>query len=129
MWWRFLAFCVLVSLVLFVVLSSIYGRPVVHLFFHRCCEEDIENDQVIFENFGNNFLRERLVATDVIEMENVTLFPMENIEQVLDGMRKLINVHDPETRESLDDIVDVLITDNSTEVTLETTTQVMKKQI
>lgn len=69
MWCRFITFCVLVCLVLFIVLSCLYGRPVFHLFFHRCCGDDIENDHVIFENFGNNFLKERLVGADIVEVD------------------------------------------------------------
>lgn len=62
MWLRFLTFCILVTLVLIAVLSAIYGRPVINVFFRRCCNEDIENDQTIFANLDNNFLRERLVS-------------------------------------------------------------------
>lgn len=98
MWWRFVTFCLLVTLVLFIVLSCIQGRPALHLFFHRCCEENIENDQVIFENFGNNFLRERLVGADILEVDNGTLFPSEEVEEVMEKLRKMINVHDPNSR-------------------------------
>lgn len=44
------------------VLSCTHGRPVIHLYFRRCCANDIENDQVIFENIEDNILRERLIA-------------------------------------------------------------------
>ena len=79
MWLRFLTFCVLVSLVLVAVLSTIYGRPVINVFFRRCCNEDIENDQTIFANLDNNFLRERLVSDgifsddDYVEVKEVIL--------------------------------------------------------
>lgn len=125
MWWRFLAFCVLVTLVLVVVLTCVYGRPVVHLFFHRCCGEDIENDQVIFENFGDNFLRERLIGTDALNAEDTTAFPFEEVEKVIDGMRRLINVHDPTTRDFYDELAAELMTDDA--ALMETTTDSLKK--
>ena len=87
MWCRFLTFCILVTLILFIVLSCIYKRPVLHLFFHRCCGDDIENDQVIFENFGNNFLRERLIDNTTYVYEDF-----------------MINTHDPKSREVLESI-------------------------
>ncbi|OWR50344.1 hypothetical protein KGM_206574 [Danaus plexippus plexippus] len=95
MWCRFFTFCVLVTIVLMVVLSCIYRRPVIHLFFHRCCADDIENDQVIFENFGNNFLRERLVGAEIVEVDNATLYDDE-----VDSSNKefITNVHDPVQR-------------------------------
>lgn len=92
MWWRFLVFCLLVTLTLFIVLSCIQGKPVIHLFFHRCCEENIENDQVIFENFGNNYLRERLVGAEIIEEVNGTSTE-ESVEMI-----ESLNVHDPRFR-------------------------------
>lgn len=92
MWWRFLVFCLLVTLTLFIVLSCIHGKPVLHLFFHRCCEDNIENDQVIFENLGNNFLRERLVA-EIIEDLNGT-----SSEEMLETISDIFNVHDPRFR-------------------------------
>lgn len=98
MWWRFLTFCVLVTLVLFVVLSCIHGRPVIHLFFHRCCGEDIENDQVIFENFGNNFLRERLVGADLIVVDNDSFVSDKDAEEAMALLRDKLNVHDPRSR-------------------------------
>lgn len=52
------------------------------MFFHRCCSDDIENDQVIFENFGNNFLRERLIDDTTYVYEEIVL-----------------NTHDPRSRE------------------------------
>ncbi|XP_049881100.1 uncharacterized protein LOC126377408 [Pectinophora gossypiella] len=109
MWWRFLTFCVLVSLVLFVVLSCIHGRPVIHLFFHRCCEDDIENDQVIFENFGNNFLRERLVGADIVVDDNDSFVSEFEVEEVIKRMRDKLNVHDPKSRVDLE----VLHTNNT----------------
>ncbi|XP_068623958.1 O-acyltransferase like protein-like [Battus philenor] len=124
MWWRFLAFCVLVSLVLFIVLSCVYGRPVVHLFFHRCCEENIENDQVIFENFGNNFLRERLVGAE--ELGNGTF--LENIEKAIDGIGQLMNVHNPSTRDLYDDLVEELNLDNTDEMVYESTTEIERHE-
>lgn len=66
MWLRFLTFCVLVSLILIAVLSTIYGRPVINIFFKRCCGNDIENDHGIFENFNENSLMERLVSDVII---------------------------------------------------------------
>ncbi|KAM3957223.1 uncharacterized protein ACR2FA_008783 [Aphomia sociella] len=101
MWWRILTFCVLVTLILFVVLSCIHGRPVVHLFFHRCCEDNIENDQVIFENFGNSFIKERLIGVD-IEVNNSSLFSEENVDELIASFRKKNNVHDPRSRDHLD---------------------------
>lgn len=103
MWWRYITFCVLVTLILFIVLSCIQGRPVLHLFFQRCCEENIENDPVIFENFGNNFLRERLVGADILEVDNRTLFPAEEAEDVMEKLREvMMNVHDPRSRNESD---------------------------
>lgn len=67
------------SLVLIAVLSTIYGRPVINVFFRRCCNDDIENDQTIFANLDNNFLRERLVSDgifsddDYVEVREVNL--------------------------------------------------------
>lgn len=92
MWLRFLTFCVLVSLVLVVVLSTIYGKPVINVFFRRCCNEDLENDQTIFANLNDNFLRERLVSDgifsddDYVEVREVNLAESdeENIELVSD---------------------------------------------
>lgn len=60
------------------------------MFLHRCCEEDIENDQVIFENFGNNFLRERLVGAEIMEEVNGTSEDNDFSES--------FNVHDPRFR-------------------------------
>ncbi|CAH2057859.1 unnamed protein product, partial [Iphiclides podalirius] len=125
MWWRFLAFCVLVTLVLFVVLSCVYGRPVVHLFFHRCCGEDIENDQVIYESFGNNFLRERLVGTDALEAET-TAFSFEEVERVIHGMRSLINVHDPTTRDAFYELGDEMSTED--DPVMDVTTERLRKR-
>lgn len=102
MWWRFLTFCFLVCVVLFIVLSCIHGRPVIHLFFHRCCEEDIENDQVIYENFGNNFLRERLVGGDIVVLDNDSFVSSDEVNEVIAIMRKKVNVHDLKSRASED---------------------------
>lgn len=98
MWWRVLTFCVLVTIVLVVVVSCLNGRPVYHLFFYRCCSEDIENDQVIFENFGNNFLRERLVGADIIEVDNSTLYDPEEADADFEDIKSVFNVHNPGTR-------------------------------
>ncbi|CAH2098478.1 unnamed protein product [Euphydryas editha] len=98
MWCRVLTFCVLVTIILLVVLSCLYGRPVYHLFFHRCCSDDIENDQVIFENFGNNFPRERLIGADIMEVDNTTLYDPEEAQAVLEDIKSVFNVHDPGTR-------------------------------
>ncbi|KAG6451766.1 hypothetical protein O3G_MSEX007331 [Manduca sexta] len=97
MWWRYLTFCLLVTLILFIVISCIQGRPVLHLFFHRCCTEDIENDQVIFENLGDNFLRERLVGDESIFGGNKSYKEVEVVE-----IWKIVNVHDPGTRNFTD---------------------------
>ncbi|CAG9568547.1 unnamed protein product [Danaus chrysippus] len=85
-----------VTIVLMVVLSCIYRRPVIHLFFHRCCGDDIENDQVIFENFGNNFLRERLIGAEIVEVDNATLYDDEVDD--LSNKEFITNVHDPVQR-------------------------------
>lgn len=98
MWWRFITFCVLVTFVLFVVLSCIYGRPALHLFFHRCCEDDIENDQVIFENFGNNFLRERLVGNSDVGNDNSSFVSESEMNDLVEAMAEMINVHNLELR-------------------------------
>ncbi|KAG7296747.1 hypothetical protein JYU34_020680 [Plutella xylostella] len=99
MWWRILTFCVLVCLILFVVLSCIHGRPVVHLFFQRCCEETIENDNVLFENYGNNYLKERLIGIDlIIEDGNETLVREKELDEIIDHLREKMNVHDPSSR-------------------------------
>jgi hypothetical protein len=82
-----------------VVLSYIHGRPVAHLFFKRCCEDGIENEEVIFERFSDNLLRERLMASDVIE-SNGTFVSSDMDAEVLDMIRKL-NVHDPSSRKIL----------------------------
>lgn len=103
MWCRFLTFCVLVTLVLIVVLGCLYGRPAIHLFFRRCCSEDIENDQVIYENFGNNFLRERLVGGEIVEVDNVTMYDSEEVESVMENIKHILNVHDPKTRAVIND--------------------------
>ncbi|XP_047539379.1 uncharacterized protein LOC125072742 [Vanessa atalanta] len=96
---RVLTFCVLVTIVLFVVLSCLYRRPVYHLFFHRCCGEDIENDQVIFENFGNNFLRERLIGAEIVEVDNSTLYGPDDDFADIEDVKLITNVHDPESRD------------------------------
>ncbi|XP_039746263.1 uncharacterized protein LOC120624019 [Pararge aegeria] len=77
MWCRFLTFCV-------------------------CCGEDIENDQVIYENFGNNFLRERLIGAEIVESDNVTLYDAEEVESMLENIKDLLNVHDPKMREVIE---------------------------
>ncbi|KAJ2937812.1 hypothetical protein O0L34_g18594 [Tuta absoluta] len=102
MWWRFLTFCVLVTFVLFVVLSCILGRPVIYLFFHRCCEDDIENDQVIFENFENNYLREKLVGVHIVEENSDEAASDSEVEDVIEAIKTKLNVHDPKTRVELD---------------------------
>ncbi|KAJ8708835.1 hypothetical protein PYW08_010217 [Mythimna loreyi] len=97
MWLRFLTFCILVTLVLIAVLSAIYGRPVINVFFQRCCNDDIENDQTIFANLENNFLRERLVSDglfsddDYVEVKevNITETGEENIDLI--GVRTNMN--------------------------------------
>ncbi|KAI8423499.1 hypothetical protein MSG28_012612 [Choristoneura fumiferana] len=102
MWWRFLTFCVLLLIILFIVLSCIQGRPVIGLFFHRCCEDEIENHQTIYENFGTNFfMRERLVAdfrndTDVIEAN-------DDAVEMIAAMSDIFDVHDPKTRVNIQD--------------------------
>ncbi|XP_059044978.1 uncharacterized protein LOC131849972 [Achroia grisella] len=119
MWWRILTFCVLVTLVLFVVLSCIQDRPVVNLFFRRCCEDNIENDQLIFENFGGNFLKERLVGFDTVD--NSSMVSKEDIEEFIEKL----NVHNPgdrtrleldteREREMLDDDKEDILIDNET---------------
>uniref|UniRef100_A0A2H1W6F7 SFRICE_014002 n=1 Tax=Spodoptera frugiperda TaxID=7108 RepID=A0A2H1W6F7_SPOFR len=91
MWLRFLTFCVLVSLVLIAVLSTIYGRPVINIFFRRCCTDDIENDQTIFANLNDNFLRERLVSDgifsdgDYVEVREVNATEVGDIDLIGDG--------------------------------------------
>ncbi|XP_052749494.1 uncharacterized protein LOC128200353 [Galleria mellonella] len=100
MWWRILTFCVLVTFVLFVVLSCIHGRPVVQLFFHRCCEDNIENDQLIYENLGNNFLKERLVAVDDV-VDNSSLASKEDVDELIVMLREKMNVHNPVDRTKL----------------------------
>lgn len=110
MWWRFFTFCVLVTFIIFVVVTAVYGKPVIHLFFHRCCGDDIENDQVIFENFGNNFLKERLVGGDIIEADNDTLF-QENIERI-DDISEVLSINDPEVKKWLNSDVPNTISDN-----------------
>lgn len=99
MWWRFLIFCVLVTIILFIVLSSIHGRPVTHFFFHRCCEENIENDKMIFEDFGNtNTLRERLIGEEILFLDNSSFVSEEDVKEVIKVMREKLNVHDPKSR-------------------------------
>lgn len=102
MWWRFLIFCVLVTIILFIVLSSIHGRPVTHFFFHRCCEENIENDKMIFEDFGNtNTLRERLVGDEILYPDNSSFVSEEDVKDVIKVMKDKLNVHDPKSRVNL----------------------------
>lgn len=52
----------------------------------------------MFENFGNNFLRERLVGADIIEVDNSTLYDPEEAEAVFEDIKSVFNVHDPGTR-------------------------------
>lgn len=102
MWWRFLIFCVLVTIILFIVLSSIHGRPVTHFFFQRCCEENIENDKMIFEDFGNtNTLRERLVGDEILYPDNSSFVSEEDVKEVIKVMKDKLNVHDPKSRINL----------------------------
>lgn len=99
MWWRFLIFCILVTIILFIVLSSIHGRPVTQSFFHRCCEENIENDKMIFEDFGNtNTLRERLIGEGILFLDNSSFVSEEDVQEVINVMRDKFNVHDPKSR-------------------------------
>lgn len=109
---RFVGFWVLVSLILLIVFSSIIGRPVLQLYFRRCCEEDIENDHVIFENLGNNFLRERLISSpDMLQVDEdnyliadlVNKEPIENQNynkrfEVKATSKPVVNVHDITSR-------------------------------
>lgn len=102
MWWRFLIFCVLVTIIIFIVLSSIHGRPVTHFFFHRCCEENIENDKMIFEDFGNtNTLRERLVGEEILIPDNSSFVNEKDVKEIIKVMRDKLNVHDPKSRVNL----------------------------
>lgn len=84
MWLRFLTFCILVTLVLIAVLSTIYGRPVINIFFRRCCNEDIENDQAIFTNLNENFLRERLVSDGMFSSDDYVEIRDVNATEVFD---------------------------------------------
>lgn len=118
MWWRFLIFCVLVTIILFLVLSSIHGRPVTHIFFHRCCEENIENDKMIFEDFGNtNALRERLVGKEILFIDNSSFVNEEDVKEVIKDMRDKLNVHDPKSRVNItliELIQDVVLSESDT---------------
>lgn len=104
MWWRFLTFCILVCIILFVVMSCIHGRPVVHLLYHKCYQDDA-NGQVVFEHVDSNFLRERLVGvfnddtntTDVNSIVNEE----EEIDEIMVVLRGKLNVHDPRSRKEL----------------------------
>ncbi|GBP39406.1 hypothetical protein EVAR_95858_1 [Eumeta japonica] len=103
LWWRFLIFCVLVTITLFVVVGCIRGRPVVHVFFNRCCEDSIENDPKLFENFRNNFLMERLVSFEAIDgRSNNTVVSYEkgDVVKLMDELRTKFNVHDPFQRKT-----------------------------
>ncbi|KPJ03926.1 hypothetical protein RR46_01878 [Papilio xuthus] len=120
MWWRFLAFCVLVSLVLFILISCIYGRPVVHLSLNRCCD----NDQIAFENFGDNVLSERYIKSDSLGMENSTIIALDNIEKMIDNIRQLVNVHNPSTRDLYDELVEELVSSNAEDGFLDSSTEV-----
>ncbi|KAL0810709.1 hypothetical protein ABMA28_010033 [Loxostege sticticalis] len=82
MWWRFLTFLT--------------------LFFKRCCDDGIENDQVVFESFSNNYLKERLIAVDIV-FDNGTFVPEDvDIREVIEDLREKLNVHDPNHREKID---------------------------
>lgn len=112
MWWRFIIFCFLVSFILFVVLNYLHDRPVVHFkFFKRDPDE-----QIVFEKFKDNFLKERLVAFE-FEADNGTFVPEDvDIEEVIEVMRAKLNVHDPDSRRIVECIEKVLVVTEKNEI-------------
>lgn len=74
--------------------------------FHKCYKDE-QNGQVVFEHVSHNYLRERLVGLD-FNMTDLSSFVNEDAEfdEIISGLKTNFNVHDPRSRNEIEDLAE-----------------------